>query len=1491
MSYQENILQAVDMVVSQRLNEMSFDKTIVCKVEDDTNASKGEYTVSYQAMTMVVYAANPEEEYKKGQQVYVTVPQGDFNLRKIIIGYVSSSEIPTYLYTNPMKYLVRLSDNLMKDKFLGETLETIVLRDYSEEGNMPPIKYLCFAADFFTSGEIDYTKKYGIKITGEGTLKEDKTKEKIEWIFDSTQFQGNPYAFNGLFRQEQLFDIERFSELNNLTIELFKEDGNFSITVSNIELIYGYAEEDLTKENIYDKIILYETNKNKTYPQYGTNWQLNFATQIYEDQQIKQPSEYYYKWFIYDQQASDVGNGRFWARILKNYNGDSISSTTQQIDFVETAQQTLILNLDTELDLQFADDNHFVKIIFPTRENEENTKKAVQIMVQAWKRSKVMEYDEDTDTYIKLLKNPQDYDLDKKPYQVACEDYANVTDKINQEEFVYDNLPKNYQTEDMKEAETHRERLSIALNIYNKILCSVDAEEKFATSNNLVIRRQDQEDIEGALAGSGIELTATDGGSYYIYDADSSKMIKDLKPAEANMKITAKLTGAAKWIEGSTIVWKIPINSSMIVSPIKTVIDSKANTTYTVWNEDYLQEEDQYETKTIGDITYKLVPETNKDLAEDNYQIITRAIVDNTIPYQAYRISEFYNANTNANHMIKCEVLPPENYPEEDKEEWEVHDAILLNFGVKGSQGTEYTFFITLDDPYLTLPLASSATSDIITKATAHFLDPSGNEVDFNNEQINFYWSWDSEYAFSTEEQQPLLVLKDEEGSSKERYEISEVASKDLKENGTFNSTAEYYIYNNDNSYSKVEAGTVYEASTTYYKLYSNSIVGKTCYLCYDLKAQITPADYHRYVLSATLYNWQLSNEQNITYKAFLPIPIWYWVDNRMSNFSLSGPTNVVYNFQGSIPKYLENIPYELTGTEGTDDMLVNVAMNSVSLINSSNGFGLTEDNKLLVPTLAPSDFPKLTLKIETNYGIYYHPISIIRNQYTSALLNSWNGNMSIDEDNNTILTKMIGAGQKNDRNQFSGVFMGAVGQETEDGITGLYGYQNGELRFKFTEKGEAYIGTGSDNCIAFNTLQGGDAAGADLNRLTIRTKYFTLDTEKVYLSNIPEWIDDVGYLFRLGSKNNIQLSFDNKGNLFIANSLTVSGDAIVGGTIQAQDDSSKFWNLVNGEFKIGDNFHIDTSGNVKIKGEITATSGNIAGWKIISKINNSIPYGYLENRTYTEGTTYQVFIQAPPSAEWNFIGIKSASGDYQDKEPASWTNIFTVSASGHLVANSAEINGTLQAGSIIANGTQIGGSTSPIYFNSNGANSFGLQSKTQNGGVSKGLPLAYIQLSEQTNNTIGHIFIGTYSSGGRDYAEISMTSGLGELHGTWKLNGAAISTGSDRNIKNSIENLPTQYSDLVYYLNPVRYKYNDGTSDRYHTGFITQEVENALSICNIDTQDFAALVGFDRGTENETWGLRYSEFIALNTAAIQAQKKEIDELRQQLAEIKEKLQ
>ena len=44
-------------------------------------------------------------------------------------------------------------------------------------------------------------------------------------------------------------------------------------------------------------------------------------------------------------------------------------------------------------------------------------------------------------------------------------------------------------------------------------------------------------------------------------------------------------------------------------------------------------------------------------------------------------------------------------------------------------------------------------------------------------------------------------------------------------------------------------------------------------------------------------------------------------------------------------------------------------------------------------------------------------------------------------------------------------------------------------------------------------------------------------------------------------------------------------------------------------------------------------------------------------------------------------------------------------------------------------------------------------------------------------------------------------------------------------------------------------YKYNDGTSDRYHTGFIAQDVESALNLAEISTKDFAGLVIDNMGT------------------------------------------
>ena len=112
----------------------------------------------------------------------------------------------------------------------------------------------------------------------------------------------------------------------------------------------------------------------------------------------------------------------------------------------------------------------------------------------------------------------------------------------------------------------------------------------------------------------------------------------------------------------------------------------------------------------------------------------------------------------------------------------------------------------------------------------------------------------------------------------------------------------------------------------------------------------------------------------------------------------------------------------------------------------------------------------------------------------------------------------------------------------------------------------------------------------------------------------------------------------------------------------------------------------------------------------------------------------------------------------------------------------------------------------------------------------------------------------------------------------------------SDIRLKNSIIHLPDVYSTLFDKLSPVIYKYNDGESNRFHTGFIAQEVEKAVLESGLTTQDFAAVVHRQEtgpeGEEIDQYYLRYGEFVALNTNEIQKLKKRVAELEAQLARL-----
>ena len=108
----ENLFQAVDVILSSRLSELEYDKTLVCTIESADNAKKGEYRVTDGSSHFLAYSENTQ--YAVGAKVYVTVPNGDMGNQKIITGkYVASDEAEYFDYVSPLNNFIDITGNLI----------------------------------------------------------------------------------------------------------------------------------------------------------------------------------------------------------------------------------------------------------------------------------------------------------------------------------------------------------------------------------------------------------------------------------------------------------------------------------------------------------------------------------------------------------------------------------------------------------------------------------------------------------------------------------------------------------------------------------------------------------------------------------------------------------------------------------------------------------------------------------------------------------------------------------------------------------------------------------------------------------------------------------------------------------------------------------------------------------------------------------------------------------------------------------------------------------------------------------------------------------------------------------------------------------------------------------------------------------------------------------------------------------------------------------
>ena len=344
-----------------------------------------------------------------------------------------------------------------------------------------------------------------------------------------------------------------------------------------------------------------------------------------------------------------------------------------------------------------------------------------------------------------------------------------------------------------------------------------------------------------------------------------------------------------------------------------------------------------------------------------------------------------------------------------------------LVFGPAGTSGTDVTFVLNigkgLPGPALNEPLDNEA---IIV--TAHLYDYENKEIDLSKHNIE--WSWKSANDI------PLM---------------------------------EFNAVNDDNM--------PYQKQI---RLLSNNMT----------------ENYH--ILQAKLVSW---GDYDLI--AYLPIPI-----RANGHYSyINGTTDIIYNALGQIDAYFKNA-YEIYYNENPEDM------------KPANRLVSSETDKIEWEVIVPQEedeekneklqsyIPKMILDRDGEYHlqplsiyvansneqvcvvckrnnsiVWSQPILIMQNRYPSRMLNEWDGNLIIDEENNAILAAKIAAGRKENDNTFSGVILGDW-QESDNEMsinqhTGLYGFNKGEQTYGFRDNGTAFIGKSGNGRIEFDGSSG----------------------------------------------------------------------------------------------------------------------------------------------------------------------------------------------------------------------------------------------------------------------------------------------------------------------------------------------------------------------------------------------------------------------------------
>lgn len=1115
----------MDIIANKKIENLPFDKTILCTITEIEDEDEGIYKVSFSGSQSKVtyFTAYAQEDtfYEIGDNVYVNVPQNDFSQQKTIISKYITKQTKPINYIAPLDKFIHIEDlnikileNANEDRAVGlkangETTEKNIFLKHETTGIVNQYDCLGVSADFKTllgnynpiDGEyglkftiIGLKNGWDIDITNNNSI--DNLKKYFVFkteIFSNKEMYGMTYDYFDYSTQQKLINLQDFPyTIYSIKID-FYQNGNFKDINGNP--IPGEEQDLVNKIELNDQgqLIINSFSSENKYDLFVKNLSLSFGY-LMNDVQDKELKLYTTSTLSYSEEKDDLNKKKLKLRWIEQ-DEDGIFKAIDALNDKDSSwwdNKSIYLYKYTyginEID-EYAGP-FWQRIASYEKYAKAQTVRPVELVEESFNTYKYKADSEDLQIFIGIRDNRGVIDVFNRgvsafgnPFEVSVDI---VNDDKNSTFARYKILIVEYDLTSMNAAEDPcTTNLNFDIESSEVTFQTPKDNDILILSGNYWINNKDNLKIyesneitfenENEVAGKaamalidGLEIECVDGsnGIYRIYGEDN-KIIAQTNSRSMKLRANFNAINILGLDEGeANITWYYPKINTMFISPV----DKTEGYIYVYKPfSDFLDTSNlnQYYVK-VNEQYYALknISEEEESLIigyERNGQSYQKADSQTVYIKESETVQKAsWDENSDPNYYILTQTLDIENYGDSD--------SIIPS-------NNEIVY--TIDSFY-----ASTRTNNIIKCKIERY----GRE----------YWA-EKEFFFGHQGNNGTNYAFD---ISLEREYTKTSNNKEQ----VVNEKIVPFLTTSNSHYIKVKATLIYgkeeitdldnviwkwETTSNHIEIYNNSFAkitspnyatGPYIYLKTNLDNSqlsgyyaILKAEINRGIVAAVEgdipSDTPENKQRNVTLSAYLPIGV--SANNDIKTYI--GGTSILYNDYGSDPVYYEG-EHKLEGLNNTYWEFKN-SDNSNS--NAANKYYPTmyiqEGKNYIRPTTmyfnGLNNTGRIIVRQNSSNGsiIFVQPIFIAQNAWGNQTINQWDGALKIDKDNNYILSAMLGAGKKNDDNTFSGVLLGQVGKDY-GAETGIYGYGEGVQTYGFREDGTAFIGASGAGRIEFDT-------------------------------------------------------------------------------------------------------------------------------------------------------------------------------------------------------------------------------------------------------------------------------------------------------------------------------------------------------------------------------------------------------------------------------------